>query len=923
MTKVPNIYKPGRTVGQSGSAITRGLIVNIQDPEKAGRVQVRITGHHDDEQMIPDEKLPWIKVSNPTTTASLQTSTTTHGLLPGTMVALQQFGDQDWLITSTLPTDRKDSEQTIHPATQGKGETDNIYSVQMGSYAQGGDGTHGWNKDLGQIAKTKTTREAKQLREQNGRKPRRTRDPIDESVNRSPAGGSGEKRSTSKDPKGGTIGNFKFSGKNAQQFIQSTIQNKSAIIPNMLSAIEQLKKVNGNPTSIQSIGAGNYSSIMGQLSSWFKGNSSNSDDGLITDCQTLKKLDPKTLTYEQQKSLEICLLLEQEAMNENVQDVLDIISQPVPTIPIPEELTIPINPDPGGNGGGFGNTLVIAWMAKGPFAERDDYEFEDEGFLYLSLDGDGLNYQTPVVFELEANGEHAIWSQAIPYTGEKGEPGETGPMGPQGPQGLQGPQGIQGPYGPEGPEGPPGPVGDMGPQGPIGETGPEGPQGLQGEQGVQGPKGDRGAYGGAPVPKSVVFDGINKTLIKTMPAASTPVYKATISFWIKIPNELTNDFNVPFAFRTNDNNEFFYMTINPAYSATLTGENGSDDFGATFSFHSHHNWAHYVISFDTQNATDSERVKVWRDGQAVSVSNWNQIAQNYNLRFFLNSFICVFGSFVSWNWPIENKLAFIDVIYDNLEATDFGENIASVWIRKKFTGAYGEYDFSVDNSRNIIGEDYGPNRLHFASQNMSAADIDDDIPQYSGDDYSGLITAEDVSFDPSTSSLPATDVQGAIDEVAADIDGVISDLESLPPEKAYRQGNILGAVSQDAGVPTGAIVERGSNANGEYVRWADGTQICTHIVDDTGADWTTELSGTGLFRRSSFYRWNFPAAFSHPPTSTVTADVNANATAAAGLTAAIAFAHLSRVDVQVQSPVSRPSGGNQKGFHLRSVGRWF
>jgi len=42
----------------------------------------------------------------------------------------------------------------------------------------------------------------------------------------------------------------------------------------------------------------------------------------------------------------------------------------------------------------------------------------------------------------------------------------------------------------------------------------------------------------------------------------------------------------------------------------------------------------------------------------------------------------------------------------------------------------------------------------------------------------------------------------------------------------YKQSNILGTVSQAAGVPTGAVIERGSNANGEYVRFADGTQIC-------------------------------------------------------------------------------------------------
>lgn len=38
--------------------------------------------------------------------------------------------------------------------------------------------------------------------------------------------------------------------------------------------------------------------------------------------------------------------------------------------------------------------------------------------------------------------------------------------------------------------------------------------------------------------------------------------------------------------------------------------------------------------------------------------------------------------------------------------------------------------------------------------------------------------------------------------------------------------NLLGAVSQTGGTPTGAVLERGANANGEYLRLADGTQIC-------------------------------------------------------------------------------------------------
>jgi hypothetical protein len=47
----------------------------------------------------------------------------------------------------------------------------------------------------------------------------------------------------------------------------------------------------------------------------------------------------------------------------------------------------------------------------------------------------------------------------------------------------------------------------------------------------------------------------------------------------------------------------------------------------------------------------------------------------------------------------------------------------------------------------------------------------------------------------------------------------------------FNQGNILGTVSESSGVPTGAIIERGSNANGEFVKFADGTMLCIPAGD--------------------------------------------------------------------------------------------
>ena len=65
----------------------------------------------------------------------------------------------------------------------------------------------------------------------------------------------------------------------------------------------------------------------------------------------------------------------------------------------------------------------------------------------------------------------------------------------------------------------------------------------------------------------------------------------------------------------------------------------------------------------------------------------------------------------------------------------------------------------------------------------------------------------------------------------------------------YHQKNILGTVSQSAGVPTGAVIERGANANGEYAKFADGTLICT------ASGRTLAYSTADLIN----YTWTFPA----------------------------------------------------------------
>lgn len=83
--------------------------------------------------------------------------------------------------------------------------------------------------------------------------------------------------------------------------------------------------------------------------------------------------------------------------------------------------------------------------------------------------------------------------------------------------------------------------------------------------------------------------------------------------------------------------------------------------------------------------------------------------------------------------------------------------------------------------------------------------------------------------------------------------------------KSAAVADILGTVSQSGGVPTGAVIEKGSNSNGEYVRFADGTQICRMAVaaaDAVNKNVTTAGSLGGY--RSSQNPVPFPANFAAP-----------------------------------------------------------
>lgn len=145
-------------------------------------------------------------------------------------------------------------------------------------------------------------------------------------------------------------------------------------------------------------------------------------------------------------------------------------------------------------------------------------------------------------------------------------------------------------------------------------------------------------------------------------------------------------------------------------------------------------------------------------------------------------------------------------------------------------------------------------------------------------------------------ALTAIDEGSPREVLAIEADG----RATLSGHEVFCQGNLIGTVSQSGGVPTGAWSETGTNANGTYLRFADGRQECEVMLS------ASTVNGK---------EWVFPAAFSAGPV--VAGIAKANASACVCLDE---HPTTTSVVLSIRDKNDARKGGN---MHLRATGRWF
>lgn len=154
----------------------------------------------------------------------------------------------------------------------------------------------------------------------------------------------------------------------------------------------------------------------------------------------------------------------------------------------------------------------------------------------------------------------------------------------------------------------------------------------------------------------------------------------------------------------------------------------------------------------------------------------------------------------------------------------------------------------------------------------------------------------------------------------AQVDAASADDVVVSPKKLashFRRGNAVGAVSQSGGIPTGAIIETGSNSNGYYTRWADGTQLCwiEGVLDISNLAVNTWGSTSGNGYKPADSQWTFPAPFISAPLgwgNPVGAQEHG-----------VATAHLSQLNKNYAQRRAWFKGSGIYAVQYFAIGRWY
>ncbi len=218
---------------------------------------------------------------------------------------------------------------------------------------------------------------------------------------------------------------------------------------------------------------------------------------------------------------------------------------------------------------------------------------------------------------------------------------------------------------------------------------------------------------------------------RTFASAPTSTTKQSFSFWLKrgsISSAARQNIFAGYDGSSSNNMWISFETNDILYVAS--GGTLAYDVSTTQVFRDPSAWYHFVIAFDTTQATASNRVKIYVNGvQVTSLASSNYPPQNQTLQFGIANANNKIGTW--WH----NTVSFLDGYLTEVNFIDgqaltpssFGETDAAtgVWKPKKYAGTYGTNGFYLNFSdpsaatAAAICKDYSGNGNNWTPNNIS------------------------------------------------------------------------------------------------------------------------------------------------------------------------------------------------------------
>ena len=343
--------------------------------------------------------------------------------------------------------------------------------------------------------------------------------------------------------------------------------------------------------------------------------------------------------------------------------------------------------------------------------------------------------------------------------------------------------------------------------------------------------------GGYQISRSLRFNSADSAYLNRTPAGAGNRRTFTFSTWIKRSFVGTGADNSFFDSYVDNSNRFditFGGTANAQlYISNVTAGSTTMQIGTSAVFRDASAWYHIVFSVDTTQATSTNRVAIYVNGVAQTVSGTypslnEQLTFNYAIQHTIGA--AGYSGLTNYLGAYMTEVNFIDG--SQLTPSSFGETNAQtgVWQPKAYSGSYGTNGFYLNFSDNsnttaaTLGKDYSGNGNNWTPNNFSVTagagnDSLVDSPTSYGTDtgVGGTVRGNYCTMNPLRIGPDLTLSNGNLDiTTGATSSKIVSSTIGMTTGKWYWEATLTASGEILIGVEDGTAVlaqYAGSNAN--------------------------------------------------------------------------------------------------------------